>query len=136
MDSLSTEHVATELGTIQIAPEVLEIIAGLSTIEIEGVAGMSGGLAGGIAELLGRKNLTKGVKVQVNHVGAVIDLSVILEYGYRIPDISGQIQQNVKHTVQTMTGIHVTEVNLHIHDVRFKSQDSLAIEDTAIGRVK
>ena len=136
MDFLSTEHAATELGTIQIAPEVLEIIAGLSTIEVEGVIGMSGGLAGGIAEMLGRKQLTKGVKVQLSGTGTIIDLSIILEYGYRIPDISAKIQQNVKQAVQTMTGIEVVEVNLHIHDVRFKAQDKAAADDSATGRVK
>ncbi len=135
MNMLSTDHVGTKLGTIQIAPEVLEIIAGLSTIEVEGVVGMSGGMAGGIAEMLGRKQLTKGVKVQLSGADTIIDLSIILEYGYRIPDISAKIQQSVKQAVRTMTGIEVVEVNLHIHDVRYKAQDKSA-SDEAAERVK
>lgn len=128
---------STELGTIQIAPEVLEIIAGLATVDIEGVAGMSGGLAGGIAELLGRKNLTKGVKVQVGAGEAVVDVSIVVHYGYRIPDICEQIQRNVQQAVQSMTGIDVAEVNIQIHDVHFKSADKATDEDSATSaRVK
>lgn len=131
MDSITTEYVSTELGTVQIAPEVLEVIAGLAAIEIEGVAGMSGGIAGGIAQLLGRKNLSKGVKVVLADEEAKIDLSMIVEYGYRIPDLSEQISRNVKHAIESMTGITVSEVNIHIHDVRFKQADKPVEEDSA-----
>src|SRR5690606_8133499 len=110
MDSITTEYVSTELGSVQIAPEVLEVIAGLAAIEIEGVAGMSGGIAGGIAQLLGRKNLSKGVKVVLGDEEAKIDLSIIVEYGYRIPELSEQIGRNVKNAIQSMTGIAVNEV--------------------------
>jgi len=137
MNAISSAHASSELGTIQIAPEVLEIIAGLATIEVEGVAGMSGGLAGGIAELLGRKNLSKGVKVQAGSAGAAVDVSIVVEYGYRIPEICGQIQRGVKHAIESMTGIDVTEVNVHIHDVHFKSADKPGDEDgAASGRLK
>lgn len=137
MNTLSSEHAANELGAIQIAPEVLEIIAGLASIEIEGVAGMSGGLAGGIAELLGRKNLTKGVKVQVGPEGAVVDVSIIVEYGYRIPEISASIQRSVKHAIESMTGIGVAQVHVHIHDVHFRSAEKSGEEDaSSSGRLK
>src|SRR5690606_19703684 len=117
MDSIITDYVSTELGSVQIAPEVLEVIAGLAAIEIEGVAGMSGGIAGGIAQLLGRKNLSKGVKVVLAEDKANIDLSMIVEYGFRIPELCDQISRNVKHAIESMTGISVNEVNIHIHDV-------------------
>jgi uncharacterized alkaline shock family protein YloU len=137
MNAIASEYASTELGSIQIAPEVLEIIAGLASVEVEGVAGMSGGLAGGIAELLGRKNLSKGVKVQIGSGEAVVDVSIVIEYGYRIPEVCGLIQRNVKHAVQSMTGIDVSEVNVHIHDVHFKSADkSLEDESTAAPRLK
>lgn len=136
MNTIASDHASTELGTIQIAPEVLEVIAGLAAIEIEGVAGMSGGLAGGIAELLGRKNLTKGVKVQIGEDEAVVDISIVVEYGYRIPDICGQIQRNVQHTIQSMTGIVVSEVNLNVHDVHFKNQDKPVEDEVSAGRLK
>ena len=137
MNSITTtEHATTELGSIQIAPEVLEVIAGLATVEIDGVAGMSGGLAGGIAEMLGRKNLSKGVKVAVQAGEAVVDVSVVVEYGFRIPDVCEQIGRNVKNAVQSMTGIQVTEVNIHIHDVQFKTQEKAADNDASSSRVK
>lgn len=117
------EFERTDLGNIQIAPDVIAVIAGLATIEVEGVAGMSGGFAGGITELLGRKNLSKGVKVEVGQREAAVDVSIIVEYGRRIPTIADEIQQNVKRSIEMMTGLHVVEVNVHIHDVHFKSQE-------------
>lgn len=138
MNAVSIDHEQTGLGNIQIAPEVIEIIAGLATVEIEGVAGMSGGLAGGIAELLGRKNLSKGVKVEVGQTEAAIDVSIIVEYGRKIPEIASEIQQNVKHAIHSMTGLDVVEVNVHIHDVHMKSLDNKPIEEelTVNQRVK
>ena len=82
--STAEEFIPTELGTIKIADEVVAIIAGLAASEIEGVAGMSGGLAGGIADMLGKRNLAKGVKVEVDNQQALIDLSIIVKFGARI----------------------------------------------------
>lgn len=123
MSIIAAEYEKTDIGTIQIAPEVIEVIAGLATIEVDGVAGMSGGLAGGIAELLGRKNLSKGVKVEVGQREAAVDVSIIVEYGNRIPEIAAEIQRNVKRSIEIMTGLHVVEVNVHIHDVHFKQAE-------------
>jgi uncharacterized alkaline shock family protein YloU len=124
------------LGNIQIAPEVIEIIAGLATIEVNGVAGMSGGFAGGFAELLGRKNLSKGVKVDVGQREAAVDVSIIIEYGQRLPEVASAIQQNVKHAIESMTGLRVVEVNVHIHDVHFKVAEKPEEEDPVMQRVK
>ncbi|TFE29895.1 Asp23/Gls24 family envelope stress response protein [Cohnella luojiensis] len=121
METIAPDYERTEMGTIEIAPEVIEVIAGLATVEIDGVAGMSGGLSSGIAELLGRKNLSKGVKVEVGQREAAVDVSIIVQYGRRIPEISTEIQRNVKRSIETMTGLHVVEVNVHIHDVHFKT---------------
>ncbi len=136
MSTIAPDYVKTDMGSIQIAPEVIEVIAGLATVEVEGVAGMSGGIAGGIAELLGRKNLSKGVKVEVGQREAAIDVSIIIEYGKRIPEVAGDIQQNVKHAIESMTGLNVVEVNVHIHDVHFKAAEKLAEEDTTANRVR
>ncbi|NGZ74168.1 Asp23/Gls24 family envelope stress response protein [Saccharibacillus alkalitolerans] len=122
MSSLPTEFERTEIGEIQIAPEVIEVIAGLATIEVEGIAGMSGGFAGGIAELLGRKNLSKGVKVEVGQREAAVDVSVIVEYGSRLPEVAGAVQRNVKRSIEMMTGLSVIEVNVHVHDVQFRAK--------------
>ncbi|SHI55429.1 Uncharacterized conserved protein YloU, alkaline shock protein (Asp23) family [Geosporobacter subterraneus DSM 17957] len=106
-----------DYGQIKIADEVVGIIAGLAATEVPGVAGMSGGLAGGIAEILGRKNLSKGVKVEVGEREAAVDLFIIVEYGAKIPDVSWQIQESVKKAIETMTGLKVVEVNIHIQGV-------------------
>jgi uncharacterized alkaline shock family protein YloU len=136
VSTIAPDYEKTDIGSIQIAPEVIEIIAGLATVEVNGVAGMSGGFAGGIAELLGRKNLSKGVKVEVGQREAAVDVSIIIEYGHRIPEVASDIQQNVKNAIESMTGLHVVEVNVHIHDVHFKGQEKVVEEETAVNRVK
>lgn len=136
MSTIVPDYERTDLGNIQIAPEVIEVIAGLATIEVGGVAGMSGGFAGGIAELLGRKNLSKGVKVEVGQKEAAIDVSIIIEYGHKIPEVAGDIQRNVKQAIESMTGLDVIEVNVHIHDVHFKGAEKVFEEETSVNRVK
>ena len=107
------------LGTIRIADEVVSIIAVLAATEVEGVAGMSGGIAGGIAEILGRKNFSKGVKVEVGEKEAAIDLYIIVKYGVRIPDIALNVQEAVKAAIENMTGLSTVEVNVHVQGVGF-----------------
>ena len=114
----------TGLGTIRVADEVVSIIAGLATTEVEGVAGMSGGIAGGIAEILGRKNFSKGVKVEVGEKEAAIDLYIIVKYGIRIPEVALAAQENVKRAIETMTGLSVIEVNVHVQGVGFPEEEA------------
>ena len=108
------------IGNIRIANEVVAIIAGLAATEVTGVAGMSGGLAGDIFEILRGRNLAKGVKVEVGEKETAIDLFIIVEYGIRIPDISWEIQNRVKKAVETMTGLSVVEVNIHVQAVNIE----------------
>ncbi len=112
----------SELGSIRIADEVVSIIAGLAATEVEGVASMSGGIVGGIAEALGRKNLSKGVKVEVGEEEAAVDLYLIVTYGSRIPDVSWVAQENVKKAIENMTGLKVVKVNVHVQGVYFPQQ--------------
>jgi len=116
------EEQRTSLGELKIANEVVGIIAGLAATEVEGVAGMSGGLAGGIAEMLGRKNLSKGVKVEVGEHEAAVDLYIIVNYGVSIPEVASNIQKNVKQAIEGMTGLDVVEVNVHVLGVNFPQQ--------------
>ena len=111
------------LGSVKIADEVVSIIAGLAATEIDGIAGMSGGLVGGIAEVLGRKNFSKGVKVEVGEKEAAIDLYIIVKYGVRIPDVALAAQENVKQAIETMTGLSVVEVNVHVQGVGFPEEE-------------
>lgn len=117
------ERQENELGSIRIADEVVAIIAGLAATEIKGVAGMSSGLAGGIAEMLGRKNLSKGVKVEVGEKEAAVDMFIIVEYGVRIPDVAIHIQENVKRAIESMTGLNVVEVNVNVQGVVFSTPE-------------
>jgi len=117
-----------EFGQIKIADEVVGVIAGLAATEVPGVAGMSGGIAGGIAEMLGRKNLSKGVKVEVGEKEAAVDLFIIVEYGAKIPDVSWQIQESVKKAIETMTGLNVVEVNIHVQGVNMDKESKEEVQ--------
>jgi len=115
-------------GTIKIANEVVAIIAGLAATEIDGVAGMSGGITGDITEMLGMKNLSKGVKVEVGEKEAAIDIFVTVEYGSKINETADAIQKNVKKTVETMTGLNVIEVNVNVQGVIIPKEPKSEIE--------
>ena len=112
-----------ELGTIKISEEVVSIIAGLAATEVPGVAGMSGGVVNGISEMLGRKNLGKGVKVEVGEKEVSIDLYLIVDYGVRIPEVAWNVQENVKNAVENMTGLKVVEVNIHVQGVNMDKEN-------------
>ena len=103
---------------IEISEDVVAVIAGKAITETPGVYEMAGGFAGGISEVLsGKKNLSKGIKVQVDSKEAKIDVNIIVEYGSRIPDVAFDIQNRVKTAVESMTGLKVTTVNVHIQGV-------------------
>ncbi|NLY43183.1 MAG: Asp23/Gls24 family envelope stress response protein [Clostridiaceae bacterium] len=106
-----------EMGSIKIADEVVAIIAGIEAANIKGVAGMSSGIAGGLADMLGRKNLAKGIKVDIKEQEAIIDLFITVEYGCRIPEVAWEVQEKVKSAVETMTGLKVSKVNIHVQGV-------------------
>jgi uncharacterized alkaline shock family protein YloU len=83
---------------------------------------MGGGIVGGITEMLGRKNLARGVKAEVGEREAALDLFVIVEYGVRIPEVAQRVQENVKRAVESMTGLAVLEVNIHVQGVAFRQE--------------
>ncbi len=118
------EKVEIENGTegIKISSDVIAVIAGVAVSEVKGVYGMSGGFAGGISEVLkGKKNLAKGIKVDATDEKAKIDVNIIVEYGARIPDVAFEIQNKVKKSVESMTGLKVEEVNVHVQGVNTES---------------
>ena len=103
---------------IKISDDVVATIAGMAVSEVSGVAGMSGGFAGGISEVFGgRKSLTKGIKVDVGEKETKIDVNIIVEYGTRIPDVAYEIQNRIKKAVESMTGLIVEAVNVHVQGV-------------------
>ncbi len=115
--SLSVEVTGQKNGKITFANEVVAIIAALAASEVKGIAGMSGGVVEGFAERLGRKNLTKGVKVEVGNEEAAVDVYVIVEYGVKIHNVAYEIQDTVKKAIETMTGLRVVEVNVYVQGV-------------------
>lgn len=118
-----TEEIALQNNNIKIADDVVAVIAGVAVSEVQGVYEMSGGFAGGISEVLsGKKNLAKGIKVEVNDKTTKIDVNIIVEYGTRIPDVAFEIQSKVKKAVETMTGLAVTEVNVHVQGVNTENK--------------
>lgn len=116
-EDVNKEVESTENG-IEISNDVIAVIAGVAVSEVQGVAAMSGGFAGGITEVLsGKKNMAKGIKVEKTENKAKIDVNIIVEYGSRIPDVAFEIQNRVKKSVEGMTGFKVEEVNVHIQGV-------------------
>lgn len=110
-------HEKDEIGEVQIANEVVAIVAGLAATEVEGVAGMVGSLTGDLVELLGKKNLSKGVVVEVSEESISLELSIIVEYSASIPTVCKNVQEKVKSAVETMTGLIVDEVNIKVAGV-------------------
>lgn len=105
------------VGEVQIADEVVAIIAGLAATEVEGVASMAGNITNELVGKLGMKNLAKGVKVEINPEDVVVDMALNMEYGYNIPKTSETVQERVKTAIENMTGLHVAEVNVRIAGV-------------------
>ena len=122
-EEITNNVTKVEGGKITFATDVIATIAALATAEVKGVTGMSGGMVEGITEMLGRKNLTKGVKVDVGTEEAAVDVSVIVQYGFRIQDVCKEIQTSVRNAVETMTGLRVVEVNVLVQSVNFDNVD-------------
>lgn len=116
-------EIETEDGGIKIADDVVSVIAGKAASEVSGVYGMAGGFAGGITEVFGKKNFSKGIKVDVQEKEVKIDVNIIVEYGARIPDVAFEIQNRVKKAVENMTGLDVLEVNVHVQGVNTETQE-------------
>ena len=112
-------------ANIKISDDVIAVIAGVAVSEVSGVAEMSGGFAGGISEVLsGKKNLSKGIKVESGEKETKIDVNIIVEYGSRIPDVAFEIQNKVKASVESMTGLKVVEVNVHVQGVNAQNLEN------------
>ena len=127
------EVVETENEGIKIANDVVASIAGIAVSEVPGVFGMAGGIAGGISEVFsGKKNLSKGIRVEVGEKETKIDVNIIVEYGVRIPDVAFEIQNRVKKAVETMTGLKVSSININVQGINMpdnKQKDNEQVEE-------
>ena len=117
-------------GTITYANEVISTIAGVAANEIDGIAGMC--ISGGLSDIIGRnRNVTRGVKVDIGSEEASFDLYVIVEYGQPIQKVCHDVQENVRKAIESMTGLHVVRVDVHVQGVSFekeKQQSEMNIE--------
>lgn len=122
----SEETVITDQDeSIKIANDVVASIAGVAVSEVPGVYGM----AGGITEIFGKKGLTRGIKVEVGEKETKIDVNIIVEYGARIPDVAFEIQNRVKKAVETMTGLNVSSVNIHIQGINIENKNNEEMQE-------
>ncbi|SRR5690625_1277057 len=110
------------LGKVEIAPEVIEVIAGIAANEVTGVANMRGSLASNVTERFGKKKHGKGVKVELNDDGIVIDVYTVLDYGVSIPTVAEKIQDNIRTTLKNMTALEILEINVHIEGVQIEEK--------------
>lgn len=109
-----TMEAAGKVGEVKIADDVVATIAGLAATEVEGVAALTGNLTKEIVGKLGMKNLSKGVKITLLDKSVSVELSITMKYGYSIPKTSAAVQDRVKNAIENMTGLKVSEVNIHI----------------------
>lgn len=109
------------VGVVQIADDVVAMIASLATTEVEGVSAMAGNITNELMGKVGMKGLTKGAKVSVLDRNVVVDLAVTMEYGYNIPATCQKVQAKVKSAVENMTGLNCTDVNIRIAGVNMKN---------------
>nr|WP_128738428.1 Asp23/Gls24 family envelope stress response protein [Lederbergia galactosidilytica] len=109
-------------GKIEIAPEVIEVIAGIAASEVDGIAQMRGNFASGVVEKLGKKNHGKGIRVELTDEGIKVDVFCLMDFGVSIPTVAQKVQDNIKQTLYNMTALEAKEVNIHIVGVTFETQ--------------
>ncbi len=136
VDEMPDEQAAEEeesVGNIKISVEVVSTIAGIAASEINGVSCMYTSFVDGVAQRLGaRKNTSKGVRVDMTEKTVTIDLYIVVEYGIKIPELAWEIQENVKTKVESMTGLSVEKVNIHIEGISFNGADNAVEDDVTV----
>ena len=112
-------------GVVEISDEVIAVIANTSALEVEGIAGTENNFANGIAEILGKKNYSKGVKIDIDKENTNIKLAMSLsvKYGYKIPDVIFKVQEKIKSSIETMTGLRVTQININVLNIFFDTEN-------------
>lgn len=121
--SFEMEDAPSDLGKVEISPEVIEVIASIATTEVDGVASMHSHFASGVVERISRKSYGKGVKVDLTDDGIIIDITLHVNYGVSIPDVCKKVQDNIVQTLRTMTALEVSSINIHVIGVQFEQPD-------------
>lgn len=118
------------LGIVKISDEVISVVAGIAASEIKGVLEINHNPANNLSHKLSKKGLGKGVKVSIDNDVTVIEMGIAVEYGVKIPEVVYQVQENVKKTVQAITGLTVSQVNIYVQNIIIlKDQDKKEITD-------
>lgn len=112
-----------EGDSIRISSEVVAVITSIISSDVPGVAGMSGGVVGGIAERLGRQDMTRGIKVQVNEDRVTIDLNIIVEYGISIVDTTDNLKKEIRDNVEKTTGLKVEAININVLGISLPEEE-------------
>lgn len=121
---LEMNNEENQLGKVEIAPEVIEVIAGIAAYEVEGVAEMRGNFAAGVAERFGKKNHRKGVKVDLTEDGIVIEVYCVMLFGVSIPKVANAVQDNIRQTLLNMTSLAIKEINIHVVGIQFDNKSN------------
>ena len=117
----------SDLGNIRISDEVVKTLVAKAAVEVDGVYKLAGGVVDEESKMLGKKRLTNGVKVEVGEKECSIELYIIVEYGYRIPDVAEEVQKTVLEAVSRLSGLKVVEVNVYVQNI--KIHDVPEVED-------
>ena len=115
-----------ELGNIHISEEVLAVIAAAAALEVEGVGGLAANLGSDLAELLGKKNLSRGIRLHVEEESVTIDVAILVKYGYTIPDVARAVQEGIAGSVEATSGLSVAAVNVSVGGVVFDKEPKKA----------
>ncbi|WP_430785352.1 Asp23/Gls24 family envelope stress response protein [Virgibacillus flavescens] len=115
------------LGTVEIAPEVIEIITGISASEVKGISSMRGNFASGVVERFGKKSHSKGVKVDLTESGILIDLYVVLDFGVSIPQVAQKLQTNIRQALKSMTALEIAEINVHVVGIQMDNKENTEV---------
>lgn len=114
-----------EYGSVKISEDVISVIAGIAATEIPGISGMSSGITGGITDMLGMANPSKGVKVELGTKEVAIDVYIVVDFGENIIEVSKKVQENVKKTIETMTGLEVVEVTVNVQGINVSKEKEI-----------
>ncbi|MFK2824323.1 Asp23/Gls24 family envelope stress response protein [Bacillus sp. B190/17] len=121
---LEMSNGANGLGRIEIAPEVIEVIAGIAASEVEGVEKMRGSFASGVVERLGKKNHGKGIRVDLTEEGIKVDVYCVIAFGVSIPSVAQKIQDSIRQALLNMTALEAEEVNIHVVGIQFETKNT------------
>lgn len=122
MENVNNE---STIGIVKISDEVVSVIAEIAADEIQGIVEVPHGVSSNISQILkGKKSSSgKNVKVTLEEDKAIIELNVAVEYGMKIPDVVSAVQENVKKTVEAMTGLKVDKVNVNVQNIYVPKQE-------------